>query len=133
VELVEALDLFFEGAELDEAGLHLLDARGVRTEVEAVGEGEELSDGFIGGGEVFGALLAEALRGYGVGAEEDVGLQRADAEHHGGADLARAADDGDAAVGNGGGELIGLIDAEVGGGGADEHGEDEHAGADAEL
>jgi hypothetical protein len=68
-----------------------------------------------------------------IDAEEHVGLKRAYAGHHSGADLSGPADDGDSTVGNGVGEAVGLLYANVRDQGAGEHGQNEDAGADAEL
>src|SRR6185437_10586935 len=77
--------------------------------------------------------LAEAGRGGRIEPEEHVGLEAADGAGEVRVDIAAAHDDGQAAGGDDIGEVVGLFDADMRRIGAEEHGDDEKAGAESEL
>ena len=133
MHLVEPLDFFFHGAELDQAWRDLLNDGGIAAEIVVAAQIEELGERRVRGIQVVQALLAQLLRGRGIGSEDQVGLKGLHAGHHGGADLAGPADDGDPPVGYVRGEPVGLLFAHVREGRTDKHGENKDAGADAEL
>ena len=84
--------------------------------------------------ELVPALLAEARsRLRVVCADEQVGLQGADAHQGRKTDVSGDRDDGNAFIEDEIGEAVGLLDANVRDQGADQHGQDENTGADAEL
>ena len=77
--------------------------------------------------------LAEGSRGGRIEAEEHVGFEAADGAGEVRVDVAAAHDDGQAAGGDDIGEVVGFLDADMRRVGAEKHGDDEKAGAEAEL
>ena len=61
MHLVEPLHLFFQGAELNQAWLDLLDAGRIGAEIEATGQFEELGEGLLRRIQVVCAPLAKLL------------------------------------------------------------------------
>ena len=133
VELVEAFYLGLDGVELGDSVLHVLNVAGAGTEIEAARLIDELVEGLGSFADTFLPHLAVSGRRGGVGTEEHVGFEGADAGGHVVTHIAGASDRGKPLIADGCGELVGLVDAQVRNRGADEHGEDEDASADAEF
>jgi hypothetical protein len=133
MEITESLCFIFHGAESAARGLEVLERASVGFEIVAIDQSAEFDYGGIARGQVVATLLAKASRRHRVVAEQHIGLQRPDAHPGCETEIASEADEREAFIGDGRGEAVGLLDAQVRDRRANEHGEDEDTGADSEL